>query len=125
MLSTHQAPQASLVWLVARYWMGTSPDEPGTESITRLNRLLALSYWTRGRDSPLTAPIRPGRLIVHCTAPLALSTCMARLTVSTTSLPLIAAVTSGVWQFVQSVPPSVSPLGWLGICEDATAAAEC
>ncbi len=44
MLYTHHAPHASLVWLVARYWIGTSKADPGTESAITLNRLLALSY---------------------------------------------------------------------------------
>src|SRR5215472_16065444 len=110
MLYTHHAPQASLVWLVARYWIGTSKADPGTESTTRLNRLFALSYWIRGRDSPPTAPSRPAKLTVHIVVPLLLVTCMLRLTVSAISVPLTAAVTSGVWQLVQFVLPSVRPL---------------
>src|SRR5690242_21754667 len=96
MLYTHQAPQASLVWLVARYWMGTSKADAGTESATRLNRLLALSYWIRGRDSAVTAPSRPVRLTVQSVLPLLPKTCRLRLAVSANSVPLTAAVASGV-----------------------------
>src|SRR5215469_16219036 len=95
--------------MVARYWTGTSKADPGTESTTMLNRLFALSHWMRGRDSPPTAPVRPARLTVHSAAPLLLVTCMLRLTVSAISVPLTAAVTSGVRQFVQFEPPSDRP----------------
>src|SRR5256885_15923683 len=87
---------------------GVADADAGTTVTAKLKRRLALSYCTRG--SVRLSVLRSSRLRVtpppHSTAPVFVVTCMNVLTVSTISVPLVAASGSGGWQ-----PPQ--PVAWL------------
>src|SRR5436305_49234 len=104
MRKRNQPPHALPLALAATQIAGVAVPDAGTIVMLKLNRLLTLSYCTRGSDrlSPVPRKLFNGN--EHSVPPNLFMPCIRRLPVSSIWVEPTAALTSGGWQPPQPAP---------------------